>query len=556
MEVSIPAAEAPDFGQRITTEKYRKDERDYKWAVHLVLSKLLSAANSERPDFPELIRDAFGNAMPDLARLGLTSDDQAFVKTAVGGGGGLRTAMGNLAGGKWGLAQFAWFPRAVEYGLGSSLGSAFRALVDGSHPISERVDTFRDQLYITSEELQKKGGYLPGWTLFRVSLSFVAVVLAAYDPSKYTFYSNAALRSAYRRYTPQTEWPVGTRGQVYAEVCEFVASVAETLKKQGVQLVDLIDAQSFIWIKYQEQQKSKGVKPVTVIPSNGSDQVDLSSVAADLAKATYWSPDRAERLVNMTQKWRQLLFQGPPGTGKTYVAELLAKLLSGDEDGRVEVVQFHPSYAYEDFVEGIRPVVSEGSDLAYEVRKGILLKLTDLAKEHEKDEFFLVIDELNRANVARVLGELLYAMEYRGPEHPFRLPYSGGEAYLPPNLTFIATMNTADRSIALVDAALRRRFRHIEFAPDTKVLEAWLKDHDLGDVASKVADRLTALNAQLLQLVDRDRLIGHTFLMRADLREVGLEAVWDEDIGPALQEHLYGQPDEIVTLREAFIAPL
>jgi 5-methylcytosine-specific restriction protein B len=248
-----------------------------------------------------------------------------------------------------------------------------------------------------------------------------------------------------------------------------------------------------------------------------------------------------------------VLFQGPPGTGKTFVAETLARLLSGDEDGRVEVVQFHPSYAYEDFVEGIRPVVTEGSTLAYEVRSGIFLKLSELAKEHEEDEFFLVIDELNRANVPRVFGELLYALEYRGPQHPFRLPYSGGEAYVPANITFIGTMNGADRSIALVDAAIRRRFRHVQFDPDPLVLSAWLSAHSLADLADQAAARLVALNEQLLGLLDSDRLIGHTYLMRADLADVGFEAVWVEDIEPILREHLFNQPEEVSKLRDVFL---
>jgi 5-methylcytosine-specific restriction endonuclease McrBC GTP-binding regulatory subunit McrB len=345
-------------------------------------------------------------------------------------------------------------------------------------------------------------------------------------------------------------------GQIYENVSSFVQAVAESLRTQGVPVADLIDAQSFIWIKFREQSKPKDAKLITVVVDTQSEEVDVATVAADLAKATYWPQERARKLVEMALRWGQLLFQGPPGTGKTYVAETLAKLLSGDEEGRVEVVQFHPSYAYEDFVEGIRPVVTEGSSLAYEVRRGIFLRLSDLAKEHEKEDFFLVIDELNRANVPRVFGELLYAMEYRGAQHPFRLPYSGGEAYVPTNLKFIATMNSADRSIALVDAALRRRFRHVAFAPDIEVLSAWLQDHELADLAEKVAGRLASLNAYLSELLDPDRLIGHTYLMRSDLRDAGLDSVWAEDIGPILQEHLFGQPDELRKLHELFVAPL
>ena len=199
--------------------------------------------------------------------------------------------------------------------------------------------------------------------------------------------------------------------------------------------------------------------------------------------------------------------------------------------------------------------MTEGSDLAYEVRKGIFLALVEQAIEYPEDPFFLVVDEINRANLPRVFGELLYALEYRGAEHTFRLPYSGGESYVPRNITIIATMNTADRSIALVDAAIRRRFRHVEFAPDPAVLRAWLESHGLAAIAQHAVGRLVALNEQVGELLDPDRLIGHTYLMRDDLGDVGLEAVWEEDIEPVLREHLFTQREEIARLRDVFLEP-
>jgi 5-methylcytosine-specific restriction protein B len=199
--------------------------------------------------------------------------------------------------------------------------------------------------------------------------------------------------------------------------------------------------------------------------------------------------------------------------------------------------------------------LSEGKSLAYEVRPGVLLDLADTAKKYPDDQFFLIIDELNRANLPRVFGELLYAIEYRGPEHTFHLPYSGTENYLPDNISIIAAMNTADRSIALVDAAIRRRFRHVQFAPDPDVLKAWLTNNGLADMADHAAGRLVALNDQVELLLDSDRLIGHTYLMRDDLRKVGLDAVWEEDIEPVLREHLFNQREELPKLQDVFLAP-
>jgi 5-methylcytosine-specific restriction protein B len=217
-------------------------------------------------------------------------------------------------------------------------------------------------------------------------------------------------------------------------------------------------------------------------------------------------------------------------------------------------VQFHPSYAYEDFVEGIRPkVTSDEKELRYEVRPGIFRQLISRATEFAEERFFLIIDEMNRANLPRVLGELLFALEYRGDLGEVELPYSAEKLSVPKNITIIGTMNSADRSIALVDAAVRRRFRHVEFSPDAEVARSWLKAHDQASVADEAAERLLRLDAALTAILDADRLIGHTYLMRDDLAEAGFESVWNEDIEPVLREHLYNQPEDLARMRETFL---
>lgn len=553
--VDVPKQEAEAFAAKLQTDQYKKTERDYKVAVHIVMSALLSEDNLGRDDLPDMIANVFSETIPNMDALGIGPEEQQFVKEAVAdlGPGALKSAMANLGGGKWGLAQFIWIPRAVEYELGPQIADAFRNLIDPTDAVPSRVDGFRDQLYEASQALETKGGFQPNWTLSRVSLPFIATVLGGFDPSQFTFYSAQALRNAYEQYAPQASWPKGTAGQRYIELCEFVQSVAAALKSHGAAVVDLIDAQSFVWTSFLA---AKELAPPPDEKKPGQEKtkaVDVKQIAKDLSETTYWPLERAENLISLVQKWGQVLFQGPPGTSKTFVAETVSRLLAGDEEGRVEVVQFHPSYAYEDFVEGIRPRVTEGSDLAYEVRRGIFMRLADRAKDYPEEPFFLIVDELNRANLPRVFGELLYALEYRGAEHPFRLPYSGAESYIPTNITLIATMNTADRSIALVDAAIRRRFRHVDFDPDPLVLGKWLADQGLAELVDDSVGRLEALNKPLLDRLDRDRLIGHTYLMQKDLADVGLAAVWNEDIEPILREHLFNQPDEIAKLRDIFL---
>ena len=554
MEVVVPGLEAEEFAKELTGEHYLHTERLYKLAVHKVFAALLSEPVASRTDFADRLADVFGEVMPDLEALGISPPDQKFINEALGehSGAGMRWAMSNLTGGKWGLVQFVWIPRAVEFDLGPEISDVFRELVDAKTPLAGRVDRFREDLYEICRTLQRKGGFLPNWELHHVSLAFVALILAAYDKSRHTFYNAGALRYGYKRYAPGTEFPGGSAGEKYAAVCEFAKEIESALEAGGAPVEDLIDAQSFVWLRFNEAKEAEKKEKKPGSPGDSSPSAS-GGEAGDLAAQCYWPLERAEHLVTQARRWGQLLFQGPPGTGKTFVAEALARLLAGDQDGHVEVVQFHPSYAYEDFIEGIRPVVTEGSGLAYEVRPGIFMRLARRAIDNPEDQFFLVVDEINRANLPRVFGELLYALEYRGPEHIFRLPYSGAEEHIPENITIIATMNTADRSIALVDAAVRRRFRHVDFEPDTEILKSWLKDNDLGDMAEEAAARLTALNEQLIPLIGADRLIGHTYLMRPDLSDVGLAAVWDEDIEPVLREHLYSQRGEIDSLRAVFL---
>ena len=161
----------------------------------------------------------------------------------------------------------------------------------------------------------------------------------------------------------------------------------------------------------------------------------------------------------------QVILYGPPGTGKTYLAQELAKVLAPDESWRT-LVQFHPSTSYEDFFEGYRPAGIGDGGIRYELTPGPLARMAERASEAPEKRHIMVIDEINRGNLPRVLGELLFLLEYRDqsvqtlyrPDTPFSLPK---------NLWFIGTMNTADRSIALVDAALRRRFHFVPFFPDS-----------------------------------------------------------------------------------------
>ena len=248
-----------------------------------------------------------------------------------------------------------------------------------------------------------------------------------------------------------------------------------------------------------------------------------------------------EEIDTLLKDKRQVIFQGPPGTGKTYVAQKLAACLAGSKK-RVTIVQFHPSYAYEDFVQGFRPKTVSDEQAGFELRDGPLLRAAERAQEDPDTKHFLVIDEINRGNLAKVFGELYFLLEYR--DSKINLQYSDTPFSLPDNLYIIGTMNTADSSIARVDLALRRRFFFVEFHPDEEpvkgLLRRWLDMKAPG--MTWVADVVDRTNEELN---DRHAAIGPSYFLKKNLDEKAVERIWKHSVLPYIEEHLFGNDNRI-----------
>jgi hypothetical protein len=267
---------------------------------------------------------------------------------------------------------------------------------------------------------------------------------------------------------------------------------------------------------------------------------------ADFRRATFLGADWLRRARTLLGLKRQLILQGVPGTGKTHVARHLARLLTGGRDEAVRLVQFHPSYSYEEFVEGIKvkSVEVEGRhDVTYPVEDGLLCAFAAEAAARPAQTHVLLIDEINRGNLPRIFGELLFLLEYRGQS--VGLPYSRRGFRLPDNLYLLATMNAADRSVAMLDQALRRRFSFLEMPPDVAVLAAWFDAHPPAAgpaFAGRVLTLFERLNARLRSDLGAQAQVGHSYFMVPGLDEARLRIVWQHHVRPLLEEQFVSQP--------------
>ena len=281
-------------------------------------------------------------------------------------------------------------------------------------------------------------------------------------------------------------------------------------------------------------------EPPTVVAEPARRPLGFNPVTLDFAERLLMDQAELVKIADLLWERKQIILYGPPGTGKTYLARELARHLT--DDGAVKLVQFHPSYTYEDFFEGFRPEPGGSGTLTFTLRAGPFRDFAEVAGANPTTAYILIIDEINRANLAKVFGELYFLLEYR--DESISLQYSPDKEFtLPQNLFLIGTMNTADRSIARIDTAMRRRFAFVELDPRIPpvagLLSRWLDEHHLPQEAALLLDELNR------RIADSDAAIGPSYLMdeRIYQREDGLGRVWQYSIMPLLEDLFYGQRD-------------
>lgn len=264
------------------------------------------------------------------------------------------------------------------------------------------------------------------------------------------------------------------------------------------------------------------------------------------------SPEKYETIVNLLERKKNIILQGAPGVGKSYAAKRLAYSIIGEKnDTQVKLVQFHQSYSYEDFIVGFRP--SEKENKQFEKKYGVFYEFCKKAIDDSDNKYFFIIDEINRGNMSKIFGELLLLIESdkRGSKNKIQLLYSNEDFYVPENVYIIGMMNTADRSLAMIDYALRRRFAFVEFKPAFESDGFKQKQNEISNEKyNRLINCVKELNEKIISDVSLGKgfRIGHSYFIPKNVSDVDDEWLSDVvhyELIPLLEEYWFDETDTL-----------
>lgn len=332
----------------------------------------------------------------------------------------------------------------------------------------------------------------------------------------------------------------------------------------------------FIWNNKDQDYKWfveqwYGQEPPPKLDGNDSDSDVNKPYSIDdiIAEGVFLEKDELIQALECLKQKKNLILQGPPGVGKTFIARKLAfALMEETDDRRIEMVQFHQSYCYEDFVRGYRPLPDDGGKFG--LQDAIFYKFSKKAEQDPDNDYVFIIDEINRGNLSQIFGELLMLLEAdkRGKRYAVPLMYNRPDEvrfYIPSNLHIIGMMNLADRSLAIVDYALRRRFAFMSLSPQysSPLYRKWLQDGKMEVVLiDLIVERMNGLNREISNdpLLGENYQVGHSFFCPKVTDYSTLDRKWYEgiiqtEIMPLLKEYWFDNANRVSELHGKLLAP-